>query len=166
MLRAALALGGTVAGLAALFSFKTHSLAGAAAIEGTNTPMAAASSPMPGAMSSPSMMGGTTGTTGAKSSMMASSAAPRVVTGNVDNTQYGPMQVQLTLTGKHITKVTVVQQTNDGSESNQIDANAIPKLTSETLTAQSAQIDAVSGATYTSAGYKASLQSALDKAMA
>ena len=65
---------------------------------------------------------------------------------------YGPMQVQLTLTGQKITKVTVLQRTNDGSESDQIDAFAIPKLTSETLAAQSAQIDAVSGASYTSSG--------------
>lgn len=46
----------------------------------------------------------------------------------------------------------------------QIDSTAIPQLTSETLTAQSARIDAVSGASYTSAGYIQSLQSALDKA--
>ena len=74
------------------------------------------------------------------------------------------MQVAITVAGTKITKVTVVQQTNDGSESSQIDAMAIPKLTSEALTAQSATIDAVSGATYTSSGYKQSLQSALDKA--
>ena len=80
------------------------------------------------------------------------------------NTLYGPMQVQVTLTGTKITKVTVLQRTNDGVESNQIDATAIPKLTSETLAAQSAHIDAVSGATYTSSGYIQSLQSALDRA--
>jgi uncharacterized protein with FMN-binding domain len=47
-----------------------------------------------------------------------------------------------------------------------IDAFALPKLTSETLTAQSSRIDAVSGATYTSAGYTKSLQNALDQARA
>jgi uncharacterized protein with FMN-binding domain len=87
-----------------------------------------------------------------------------MVTGAVANTQYGPMQVEVTLTGTRITNVTVLQQTNVGSRSTQIDAMAIPKLNSETLAAQSAQIDAVSGASYTSAGYKQSLQSALDKA--
>ena len=71
----------------------------------------------------------------------------RTVTGTVANTQYGPMQVQVVLTGKRITKVNVLQQTDDGQMSNQIDSFAIPKLTSETLTAQSARIDAVSGAT-------------------
>jgi uncharacterized protein with FMN-binding domain len=74
------------------------------------------------------------------------------------------MQVAITVAGTRITKVTVLQQTNDGAESSQIDAMAIPQLTSETLTRQSANIDAVSGATYTSSGYKQSLQSALDKA--
>jgi uncharacterized protein with FMN-binding domain len=74
------------------------------------------------------------------------------------------MQVEITLTGQRITKVTVVQQTDDGAESQQIDSFAIPELTSETLDAQSAKIDSVSGATWTSSGYIQSLQSALDQA--
>jgi uncharacterized protein with FMN-binding domain len=74
------------------------------------------------------------------------------------------MQVQVVLTGTQITKVNVLQQTDNGQESSQIDSFAIPKLTSETLTAQSARIDAVSGATWTSQGYIQSLQSALDQA--
>jgi uncharacterized protein with FMN-binding domain len=76
------------------------------------------------------------------------------------------MQVELTLAGQRITKVTMLQRTDDGPLSNQIDATAIPKLISETLSAQSAHIDAVSGASYTSEGYLQSLQSALDKARA
>jgi len=93
-----------------------------------------------------------------------SSTATRTVTGAVANTQYGPMQVRVTLAGQRITQVTVVQQTDDGTMSQQIDSFAIPKLTSETLAAQSARIDAVSGASYTSSGYIQSLQSALDQA--
>jgi uncharacterized protein with FMN-binding domain len=143
MRRALLTLGGTAAGLAALFSFKAHSLA--VANPAASTPAASAVTSQP----------------------MASSPAPaRSVTGTVANTPYGPMQVQVTLTGTKITKVSVLQRTNDGTESNQIDANAIPKLTSETLAAQSAHIDAVSGASYTSSGYIHSLQSALDQASA
>jgi hypothetical protein len=69
-----------------------------------------------------------------------------------------------TLDGTKITNVAVVQQTNDGQESTQIDSFSIPKLTAETLTAQSARIDTVSGATSTSDGYIGSLQSALDMA--
>jgi uncharacterized protein with FMN-binding domain len=91
-------------------------------------------------------------------------AAARTVTGKVANTEHGPMQVQLTLAGQKITKVTLLQRTNDGAESVQIDSFAIPKLTSETLAAQSAHIDSVSGASYTSSGYIQSLQSALDQA--
>jgi uncharacterized protein with FMN-binding domain len=87
-----------------------------------------------------------------------------VATGQTVSTQYGPMQVQATLTGGRITAVRVLQQTNVGAQSQQIDAFAIPQLTKEALTAQSARIHAVSGATYTSAGYIQSLQSALDKA--
>jgi uncharacterized protein with FMN-binding domain len=74
------------------------------------------------------------------------------------------MQVQLTLTGKRISNVNVLQHTDTGAMSNEIDSAALPKLTSETLAAQSARIDAVSGASYTSSGYIQSLQSALDKA--
>ena len=99
-----------------------------------------------------------------KASVSSPASATRTVTGTVANTQYGPMQVQVTLAGAKITNVTVLQRTNDGAESDQIDATAIPKLTSETLAAQSAKIDAVSGASYTSSGYVQSLQSALDKA--
>jgi uncharacterized protein with FMN-binding domain len=102
-------------------------------------------------------MGSGTGSTGMGTS-------PRTLTGATENTQYGPMQVQVTLTGTTITKITVLQHTNDGEESAQIDSTALPKLTAEALAAQSARIDAVSGATYTSSGYIKSLQSALDQA--
>ena len=79
---------------------------------------------------------------------------------------YGPSQVAVTLTAGKITKVTILQHTDDGQMSQEIDGPALPKLVAETLTAQNAQIDAVSGASYTSAGYIKSLQSALDKARA
>ena len=149
MRRAVLTLGGTAAGLAALLSFKTHSLA--AADPAASTP----ATPAVSAGTSQPMASGTG----------SSSASPaRTVTGAAASTPYGPMQVRLTLSGAKITKVTVVQRTNDGTESNQIDGNAIPTLTRETLAAQSARIDAVSGASYTSSGYVRSLQSALDQA--
>ena len=94
------------------------------------------------------------------------STATRTVTGAVETTMYGPMQVKVTLDGTKITNVAVVQETNDGQESQQIDSFSIPKLTAETLAAQSARIDTVSGATITSQGYIGSLQSALDQASA
>jgi uncharacterized protein with FMN-binding domain len=166
MRRALLTLGGTAAGLAALLSFKTHSLAAAdpatsppSVSTGTSQPMASGTE---AGSASPAASGNASPATSRASASSPMSA--RTVAGAVASTPYGPMQVQLTLAGTKITKVTVLQQTSDGAESNQIDANAIPKLTSETLAAQNAQIDAVSGATYTSSGYIKSLQSALDMA--
>ena len=62
-----------------------------------------------------------------------------------------------------IVKVAVLVQPTNTLHDVQIGEFAFPMLIDETLTAQSAKIDAVSGATYTSAGYIQSLQSALDK---
>lgn len=160
MLRAVLTLGGTAAGLAALLSFKTHPATVAADTAPAAPPPAKQSTApkQPGPAKHPatakkSAGGGT-----------AQAASTRTLTGAVENTQYGPMQVEVVMTGTKITNVKVLQETNLGSRSQQIDATAVPKLNSETLAAQSAQIDSVSGATYTSEGYKQSLQSALDKA--
>jgi len=190
MRRAILTLGGTVAGLAALFSFKTHSLAGVSAIDTPTTP-ASASPAAPATPTTPATAPSATRTHRTTASPTAKSGAgatppvtpapsagqqtsagtptptpatTRTVTGSVASTPYGPMQVQVTLAGTRITAVTVLQRTNDGAESSQIDSFAIPTLTAETLTAQSARIDTVSGATSTSAGYIQSLQSAVDQA--
>ncbi|MEU5321508.1 FMN-binding protein [Streptomyces sp. NPDC021056] len=93
----------------------------------------------------------------------AQAAAPKVVTGAVSQTQYGPVQVRVTVTNGKITKAEAVQQPK-GGQSDQVNGNAIPKLNKAAVAAGDADIDAVSGATYTSAGYKQSLQSALDQA--
>ena len=105
---------------------------------------------------SPSGSAGGSGSSG-------SAAQARTVTGNVAQTQYGPVQVRLTVSGGKITKADAVQAPKGGL-SDQKTAMAIPKLNQEAVSAGSANIDAVSGATYTSTGYKQSLQSALDKA--
>jgi len=162
MRRAVLTLAGTAAGLAALLSFKTHAGAAADAAPAMSpTPSQAASGSSPTTATATHPAAGMSHSAAGKTQ---AAAAARTVTGAVESTPYGPMQVQLTLAGQKITKVNVLQRTNDGSESNQIDSFAIPKLTSETLAAQSASIDAVSGASYTSSGYIKSLQSALDQA--
>lgn len=88
----------------------------------------------------------------------------RTVTGPTVQTKYGPVQVRITLTGSKITKATAIQSPDSLSRSQEISSTAVPQLNQETLAAQSANIDSVSGATYTSAGYKQSLQSALDTA--
>ncbi|MFG2308229.1 FMN-binding protein [Streptomyces sp. NPDC048566] len=89
--------------------------------------------------------------------------APRVVTGSVARTQYGPVQVRVVLDGTRITKAEAVQAPS-GGRSSQITGDAVPRLNREAVAAGGADIDSVSGATYTSEGYRTSLQSALDKA--
>jgi uncharacterized protein with FMN-binding domain len=74
------------------------------------------------------------------------------------------VQVQVTVAGGQISDVQVVDYPDGNGRDRQINQNAIPQLVSETVRAQSAQIDMVSGATYTSRGYVTSLQSALDQA--
>jgi len=85
-------------------------------------------------------------------------------TGQAVRTRYGTVQVQVTMTGSTITNVSFLQLSATDSRSQQINANAGPILLEQTLAAQSAQIDGVSGATYTTQGYEQSLQSALDQA--
>ncbi|WP_233197794.1 FMN-binding protein [Cryobacterium sp. Y57] len=85
-------------------------------------------------------------------------------TGAVVQTQYGNMQVSVTIANGAITEVLPLQLTNRGGRSVGISNQAAPILRSEVLTAQSAKVQNVSGATYTSEGYLRSLQSALDTA--
>ncbi len=85
-------------------------------------------------------------------------------TGAVSTNRWGPVQVQITVTNGKITKVTALQTPSDKSKSVRINNRAVPILRSEALAAQSAQVNTVSGATYTSDSYAASLQSAIDSA--
>lgn len=91
-------------------------------------------------------------------------ASPTTVTvnGAAVDTRYGPVQVQLTVRGKKILAARAIDYPQSGGQDQEINSQAVPVLEQETLTAQSARIDSVSGATYTSAGYRASLQAALD----
>ena len=153
MRRVILAVTGTIAGLVALLSFKSHS---------PTVPVAA-----------------TTGTGGSSSSSSSSSSSRTIpgefqsvagpltagettITGKVANTAYGPVQVQLVVKSNKIVKVAILEQPTNTIHDIQIGEFAFPKLISETLAAQNAKIDAVSGASYTSAGYISSLQSAVD----
>ena len=163
MRRAILTIGGTVAGLAALLSFKTHSAADVTTAGAPGAP-GSTSSPSAPLRSSPAPTAATSKSKSDAKGGGTKSAATRTVTGKVANTPEGPMQVQLVLTGQRISQVNVLQHTDNGENSVQIDSFALPRLTSETLTAQSARIDAVSGATYTSQGYIQSLQNAVDAA--
>ena len=88
----------------------------------------------------------------------------KTVTGAAADTIYGPVQVQITVKNGKVTAAQAVQYPQGSSRDQEINSYAIPVLNQEAVSASSAQIDAVSGATYTSGGYVTSLQSALDKA--
>src|SRR6266567_1211509 len=145
MRRVLLAVTGTIAGLVALLSFKSHvpSIPVAASAGGQTTPV-------PGEFPQGSL---------AKNLP----AGETAVDGKAASTAYGPVQIQLIERNSKIVKVAVLVQPANTLHDIQIGAMAFPKLISETLSAQNGKIDAVSGATYTSAGYIQSLQSALDK---
>ena len=86
------------------------------------------------------------------------------VNGAPVDTQYGPVQVQISVRGHRIIRADAIVYPQGSSRDQEINSQAIPQLDNETLRAQSGQIDTVSGASYTSDGYRASLQSALDAA--
>ena len=86
------------------------------------------------------------------------------VNGASVDTQYGPVQVQLRVSAGRVVAATAIDYPRDRGQSRQISATALPLLASEAVAAQSARIDTVSGATYTSDGYRRSLQAALDAA--
>jgi uncharacterized protein with FMN-binding domain len=87
----------------------------------------------------------------------------RTYTGAVVYDQYGAVQATITVTGRKITAVSISAPMDDPRSAG-INQQAVPLLQSETLTAQSAAIDGVSGATETTQAYVQSLQSALDRA--
>jgi uncharacterized protein with FMN-binding domain len=149
----------TVSVVALLFGYST-STSGPAPVASETV---VAAPPVPTAAAAPQATSPATGTGSAPSTTPATSGAT-TVTGSVAQTRWGPVQVQLTVDNGRITAVTVLQYPNGNGKDEQINARALPILTRATLTAQSANIDMVSGATVTSTGYVQSLQSALDQA--
>ncbi|MES4902836.1 MULTISPECIES: FMN-binding protein [unclassified Streptomyces] len=150
MSKAAITTVSTVAGVVLLLSLKPH--VNATTTTTTQPPSPTASSPSSSGSSSPS------------TSHTTSAGATGTYTGSTIDTRYGPVQLAVTLSKGKITAVRALQTPSGDGRSQQIASYAVPQLTDETLQAQSARIDAVSGATYTSDGYVRSLQSALDKA--
>ncbi|MER6098598.1 FMN-binding protein [Streptomyces sp. NPDC001728] len=135
MRRLLLSVAVTVAGICSLLALKPHQ------------PAAVAGPPPPGSA----------GTT-------PGGPASGTYTGDVVDTRYGPVQVRVTISGGRLTDVNAVRTPSENERDREIAGYAVPTLTGEALTAQSAHIDTVSGATYTSEGYIQSLQSALDQA--
>jgi uncharacterized protein with FMN-binding domain len=172
MKRIVYALMATVTGLVLLFSYRTSlepepasaladaPTAGGAAVAPptTGTPSASAS-PAPSSAASSSASAAPAATPSSSSGL-----ADGTWTGQAVNTRYGPVQVRITVSGGTITDVQVPQYPSESGRDQQINSRALPILVQQTVMAQSAQVDMVSGATYTSTGYRTSLQSALDQA--
>jgi uncharacterized protein with FMN-binding domain len=149
MRRAPIVITSTVAGLAAVLSFKAHAPTLPVATAATAPPATAAS---PTATPAPS-----------RSAKASTGTRRRTATGDAIPTQYGNAQVRVTLTGGRITNIEALQLPSNEPKSVMISTAAEPLLRQSALTKQTAAIDIVSGATFTSASYEASLQSALDK---
>ena len=107
---------------------------------------------------------GVDGTTGGTRAGAVEDAATRTIDGPVVDTRWGPVQVSITLDGSEITEVTALQLPDGDRRSAQISSRTEPVLREQALEAQSADIDGLSGATYTSVAYARSLQAALDSA--
>jgi uncharacterized protein with FMN-binding domain len=150
----------TLTSLVLLFGYHT-STSSTAAQAGDSS----AVTPIGGATSTASGTSGeTTSGSGTTSDSGGTSATSTTFTGTAASTRYGPVQVQITVSGGQVTDVEVVEYPDSDGRDQQINARALPILVSETRDAQGSDIDMVSGATYTSEGYLASLQSALDQA--
>ncbi|PPH53764.1 FMN-binding protein [Rathayibacter sp. AY1E2] len=135
---------------------------GAAPAVTTPTP----ASPTPTTPTAPSAGATTDPSAGASSTATASPSASTdgTWTGSSVATRFGAVQVAITVAGGQITDVTAVHLTDKDGRSVSISHRAAPILRQEVLAAQSAHVQAVSGATYTSDGYLTSLQSAIDQA--
>jgi uncharacterized protein with FMN-binding domain len=150
MRRAPIILSATVAGTAAVLGFHTHPAVSPAAVATATTRASGTSSTA------------STATT-AKTATTSSSSGTKTATGAAMQTRYGPAQVRVTVTSGKITKIEAVQLQNGDPKSQAISSSAAPILQQSALSKQTAAVNAVSGATYTSASYEGSLQSALDK---
>jgi uncharacterized protein with FMN-binding domain len=159
-----LVISGAVAGFAGLMGW--HSVAGAAApgparLAGP-APRAAAGQ---GGKAAAGRSAGARNSAGAGKSAAARGAV-RTATGPLENFGYGTIAVRVTVRGSRVIAASVATLTTLEPTSQQITAQAIPILHSEVLAAHSANINGVSGATYTSAGYYQSLQAALHRLQA
>lgn len=152
-------MGGTV-GLK-LYGLGAAGTSALTSIHSTTTPSGPqAASGIPGSPSTPSAAAATPP---ASSAPPPASTAARVITGSTVDTRYGAVQVKVTFSGSTITAVDTLKAPDRGGRDIEISQAAIPVLTQEVLASQSANIDSVSGATYTSEGYRQSVQSAIDQ---
>ena len=161
MKRAPIVLTGTVAGVVGILSYHTAAPS-TSALAGTT----AAAQSTASTASTQTGAAATTTTTAAAAATTTTSkttATTRTVTGEDVSYRYGDLEVKVTATGSKITSISIVRADVTDPHSESIDQYAIPQLEQQALAAQSAKINGVSGASYTSAAYAQSLQSALDK---
>jgi len=168
MRRAVSVLLATVAGLVLLANFHTSPGLTSPTVPSDTRPGSSPADSDPPAGGSPFGFGGSgrspsTSTT-RPTTTPGSGGANRVIDGPTEENRYGPVQVRVTLSGNRIVDVQALQLPSDRSKSRQINDVAGPELRQEALQAQSAQVHTISGATYTSTGYRQSLQAALDQA--
>ena len=158
--RGAIALVTTTLAVILLISFRTPETAALGAMSTTGSSNGVETTPT----AKPASPTATATATGRATATPAPTNAtgPATATGKVISTPYGQVQVQITVDNGKITDVQAVKLPTHG-DSGQISDYVKPILASEALQAQSARIDIVSGATYTSTGYAKSLQSALDQ---
>ena len=175
----------TISGLVLVFSYRTSldavppaavtDPAGSTGSTTSTTPSTSDDESSESSSDDESSEGSTSGSSGSTSSGSTSSGTTTTTTsgmtdgtytGGAANTRYGPVQVQITVSGGVIADVQVIDHPHSDRRDQEINQRALPVLVSETTQAQSSQIDMVSGATYTSQGYIASLQSAIDEANA
>lgn len=166
--RALVAVAGTGLALALLFSFKTPDDPGLGAADGSTdgavaAPTSRAATPTQAA-GGPAAAPQSTDPPAATPTPASGTLADGTVAGPVVDTRFGPVQVQVTISNGTITAVDAIELPSSHARSAEISDYAAPILRSEALQAQSAQIDGVSGATYTSMAYEQSLQAALDQA--
>jgi uncharacterized protein with FMN-binding domain len=154
--RSPLIVTATVAATAAILTFHPHAATVPKATVSSSTTPASAST-----TSSSSGSGSATGTGAATSG--STSGASGTATGTAIATRYGNAQVRVTIKNGKIVTIDALQLQSNDPRSVQISSSAAPILQQEALTAQTAAVDAVSGASYTSASYTQSLQSALSK---
>ncbi|HEY0239896.1 MAG TPA: FMN-binding protein [Friedmanniella sp.] len=163
MRRIVIWLASTVTVAVLLFGYhtSTDSAATETGSSSTSTPAAPSTTTTPKASDPPKPSASSSSSSSPSSS---SSAGTKSYTGDVAQTRWGPVEVEITVTAGKITKVTVVQSPSGNGRDTEINSRALPVLQQETISAQSAKIDMVSGATVTSDGYLTSLQSAIDRA--
>jgi uncharacterized protein with FMN-binding domain len=145
--RIAIIATGTIGGVVAVVAYHPPSLTPVSTIG------VATSAPTTGATPAP-----TTGTT------KPTSGASGIYTGDTAQTAWGPVQVQITVSGGQITAAKALQWPNGDRRSQSIAQQSIPYLIQQTLTTKSANVVGVSGASYTSDGWRRSLTSARSKA--